>query len=90
MKINYRVGNWSFFVIGATLGTIAGAVAGILLAPQSGSQTREQLGGWLKERRDRGTDLLAKIREEGLHKKEQLTAALEAGRNAYEEVGKRA
>ena len=72
----------TMFLFGATLG----AVAGLLLAPRTGSETREQLGDWLKERREQGEGLLDKIKdlkERIPAKKNQLAAALKAGKDAY-------
>lgn len=64
-------------------GAVVGAVAGLLLAPKKGSETREDLADWLAQRRAKGSDLLDRIREELPAKKEQLTAALKAGKQAY-------
>ncbi|MBI4677997.1 MAG: YtxH domain-containing protein [Elusimicrobia bacterium] len=70
-------------------GAVAGAVAGLLLAPRPGSETREQLVEWLKERRDQGESLLTKIKElkERIPAKGQIAAALKAGKDAYYEAG---
>ena len=64
-------------------GAVLGAVAGLLLAPKKGSETREDLADWLSQRRAKGADLLERIREELPVKTEQLTAALKAGKQAY-------
>jgi gas vesicle protein len=61
---------------GAGLGIIAGAVMGVLFAPKSGTETRAQLGDWLKDKRDQGSNLLARVKEEGMHRKAQLAAAI--------------
>ncbi|HAM35835.1 MAG TPA: hypothetical protein DEB40_08690 [Elusimicrobia bacterium] len=73
-----------FFAAGAVMG----AALGVLFAPKAGKDTREQIGDWLKERREEGGDLLSKFKEEGLHKKEQVAAALKAGKQAYMESEK--
>jgi gas vesicle protein len=73
-----------FFLAGAAIG----AGLGVLFAPKAGKETREQIGDWLKEKREEGGDLLAKIKEEGLHKKEALSSALKAGKQAYMEAEK--
>lgn len=64
-------------------GAVLGAVAGLLLAPKKGSETREDLADWLSQRRAKGADLLGRIREELPAKTEQLAAALKAGKQAY-------
>lgn len=68
------------------LGAATGAALGILLAPKSGKETREQLADWIKERREKGSEFLSHVKEEGLHKKEALTAAVRAGKQAYAEA----
>lgn len=70
------------FVTGAAVG----AALGVLFAPRSGSETREQLADWLKERREKGEDLLHKVKDESLAKKEAVIAAAKAAKQAYAEV----
>ena len=73
-----------FFMVGAAIG----AGLGVLFAPKAGKDTREQIGDWLKEKREEGSDLLAKIKEDGMHKKDAISAALKAGKQAYMEAEK--
>ena len=44
-------------------GAAAGAVAGILLAPKSGKETREMLAGYVKEGRERLAHMPAALKE---------------------------
>jgi gas vesicle protein len=85
--------NVIFFLLGAAVG----AAAGVLLAPKSGEETREQLADWLHERRERSAEVLHKLKEkesELLHKikdvlpekKEQVAAAIKAGKQAFYEA----
>lgn len=74
----------AFFLVGAAVG----AALGVLFAPRSGRETREKLGDWLKERRDQGSELLSKLKEEIPAKKDQIAAAIKAGKQAYYEAGK--
>jgi gas vesicle protein len=68
-------------------GAAAGALLGILFAPQSGKETREDIKDWLKERREKGKELVAKIKEPVAVKKDQLAAAARAAKEAYQEAG---
>lgn len=55
------------------LGAIAGAVAGVLIAPAPGAKTRKRLGEWIKEQEEKG------------NLKQTLTEAWEKGKKAYRE-----
>jgi gas vesicle protein len=67
-------------------GAAAGAALGILFAPRAGEETREQLADWMKERRDKGSDLLHRVKDESLAKKEAIVAAAKAAKDAYRET----
>jgi gas vesicle protein len=43
-------------------GVAAGAAAGVLLAPKSGKETREDLNEWTKKSREQAQALLKKVR----------------------------
>ncbi|HAM36467.1 MAG TPA: hypothetical protein DEB40_13115 [Elusimicrobia bacterium] len=77
------------FMIGTAIGGAIGFVLGILFAPNAGKETREQLGTWLKRKREKSAELLARINAEAKRKKEQVEAALQEGRHAYEESSHR-
>ena len=83
MSRDESISNLMLFVAGA----VVGAACGVLLAPKSGKETREDLTDWLKERREKGAELLAKIKEEIPVKKHQISVALKAGQEAYEQAG---
>ena len=68
-----------FFLTGAAIG----AALGVLFAPRAGCETREKLADWLKERREKGGELLHKIKDESLAKKEAIVAAAKAAKQAY-------
>jgi len=57
---NKSEGSNGKFVIGAALGVLAGAVAGILLAPRSGKETRKIVANKTKEYKESGTKFVAK------------------------------
>jgi gas vesicle protein len=52
------------FIKGVLLGTFAGVIAGILLAPKSGAETREDIKKLAEDLKDKAEDLYAKARKE--------------------------
>jgi gas vesicle protein len=48
-------------IIGASVGVLAGAIAGILFAPQSGKETREDIAKYLNEIKEKIADELSKV-----------------------------
>ncbi|MBI4346733.1 MAG: YtxH domain-containing protein [Elusimicrobia bacterium] len=44
-------------------GVMTGAVVALLYAPNSGEDTREQLGGWLQEKGQRSRGIVNRLRE---------------------------
>lgn len=73
-KGNIPWGAISLFLSGAAIG----AIAGIMLAPDSGKETRRRLTDWLKEKRVTGREVLAA-------RKEQVLGVIEAGKKAFQE-----
>ena len=71
--------NVVFFLLGAAVGT----AAGLLLAPKSGQETREQLAHWLDERRERSAELLHKLKDAVPEKRDAIVAAVKAGKEAF-------
>lgn len=83
---------FGFFIAGLGIG----AIIALLFAPASGEEAREYLGRKANEGRDyvsgKGRDiqrqaeeLVEKAKELVTQQKEQLSAALEAGKQAYQE-----
>ncbi len=81
----------SYFLVGLGVGTLLG----ILFAPKSGEETREYLTQKAdegreyaqkkaRELRERADDLLERGKDVAARQKESLTAAVEAGREAYQ------
>ncbi len=81
----------SFFLVGLGIGTLLG----ILFAPKSGEETREYLTQKAeegreyaqkkaRELRERADDLLERSKEIASRQKDSVTAAVEAGRDAYQ------
>ncbi|MGB2628408.1 MAG: YtxH domain-containing protein [Candidatus Acidiferrum sp.] len=80
----------SYFLVGLGVG----ALMGVLFAPKSGEDTREYLSKRAdegrdfaqkkaRELRDRADDLLERSKEVASRKRESLSAAVEAGRDAF-------
>ena len=80
----------SFFLVGLGVG----ALMGVLFAPKSGEDTREYLAKRAddgrdfaqkkaRELRDRADDLLERSKEVASRKRESISAAVEAGRDAF-------
>jgi gas vesicle protein len=86
----------TYFLVGLGVG----ALVGILFAPKSGEETREYLSKRAdegkdfaqrkaKELRERAEDLIERSKEAVGRQKESLSAAVDAGREAYQrEKGK--
>jgi gas vesicle protein len=81
----------SFFLVGLGIG----ALVGILFAPKSGEETREYLSQKAdegreyaqrkaRELRERAEDLVERSKSAASRQKESLTAAVDAGREAYQ------
>ena len=81
----------SFFLVGLGIG----ALVGILFAPQSGEETREFLSKKAdegrdyaqrkaKELRERAEDLVEQSKQVVTRHKDSITAAVDAGRDAYQ------
>ena len=74
-------------VLAFLLGGVVGAAIGILLAPASGEETRRKIGDWVDESRKKARDFVEKERDVLRSKKEQVSAAWEAGKRAYHDAG---
>ncbi|MGB6430752.1 MAG: YtxH domain-containing protein [Candidatus Acidiferrales bacterium] len=81
----------TFFLVGLGIG----ALVGILFAPKSGEDTREYLMDKAdegreyaqrkaRELRDRAEDLVERGKKVASNQKESISAAVEAGRDAYQ------
>ncbi len=81
----------SFFLVGLGIG----ALVGILFAPKSGEETREYLADKAdegreyaqrkaRELRERAEDLVERGKGVASQKKDSITAAIDAGREAYQ------
>jgi len=80
----------SYFLVGLGVG----ALVGVLFAPKSGEDTREYLTKKAdegkdyaqrkaRELRERADELIERSKDSAVRKKDSLSAAVEAGREAY-------
>ena len=81
----------SFFVVGLGIG----ALVGILFAPKSGEETREFLAAKAdegreyaqrkaRELRERAEDIVERSKSAAARQKDTISAAVDAGRDAYQ------
>ena len=74
----------SFFK-GLVIGGIAGAIAGVLFAPKSGKETRQQIADSADKMRKKIADMAEHQKEIYAESKDRLKKALDAGVGAYKE-----
>jgi gas vesicle protein len=68
------------------LGAAAGAAVALLYAPQTGDETRRFLGDKAREGRQRASEFAGKASDAFSQGREQLTHAVERGREAYQQA----
>jgi gas vesicle protein len=68
------------------LGALTGAAVALLMAPQTGEETRRLLKEKAREGREKAGDAARQGRELWNRQRETLTGALERGREAYEQA----
>jgi gas vesicle protein len=73
-------------LVAFALGALAGAAIALLYAPTSGEETRKKLGEKAREGRDRAEALAKQGREFIDRQRENLTAAVDRGREAFEQA----
>jgi gas vesicle protein len=75
-------------IVAFALGAIAGAAVALLYAPASGEETRRKLAQKAREGRDRAEAMAHEGREFLTRQRENLTAAVERGREAFDQARK--
>lgn len=76
-------------VLGAfVIGAVAGAAVALLFAPVSGEETRRKLGQKAREGRDKASAFARDGREFLQRQRDNIGAAVERGREVYEQVRK--
>lgn len=83
-------GRGSESLVAFLIGAAAGAIAGVIFAPRPGKETRQKIGRWIEDVKEKGEEILEESKERLTTKKEQVSAAIEAGREAYRKTGKNA
>jgi gas vesicle protein len=67
-------------------GAAVGVGLGILFAPKPGKETRQEVKKWIGDKTEKGKELWAKGRVQLAQQKDQLAAAFDAGKKAYQEA----
>lgn len=73
-------------LVAFALGAIAGAAIALLYAPTSGEETRRKLAEKAREGRDKAEALARQGREFIDRQRETVTAAVERGREAFDQA----
>ena len=75
-------------IVAFALGAVAGAAIALLYAPASGEETRRKLAEKAREGRDRAEAVAREGREFISRQRENLSAAVERGREAFDQARK--
>ncbi|HUL75410.1 MAG TPA: YtxH domain-containing protein [Vicinamibacterales bacterium] len=75
-------------LVAFAVGAIAGAAVALLFAPATGEETRRKLAEKAREGRDKAEGLARDGREYLQRQRDNLTAAVERGRETFEQVRK--
>jgi gas vesicle protein len=73
-------------VVAFVLGALTGAAVALLMAPQSGEETRRLLAEKAREGREKAGEAARQGRELWNRQRETLTSAFERGRDAYQQA----
>ena len=68
-----RDSGFGSFLAGVVIGGLVGAAVGLLLAPQTGDQTREQLGEFVDEKRSQLGDAINEGKAAAARARDQMT-----------------
>jgi|SRR5689334_18990071 gas vesicle protein len=73
-------------VVAFVLGALTGAAVALLMAPQSGEETRRMLAEKAREGREKAGEAARQGRELWNRQRETLASAFERGRDAYQQA----
>jgi gas vesicle protein len=88
MANNDNGGSAGSMLVAFALGAIAGAAIALLYAPASGEETRRKIGEKAREGRDKVETLAREGREFLQGQRDNVTAAVERGRESFEQARK--
>lgn len=77
-------GNSGTILVAFALGAIAGAATALLLAPQSGEETRRLLADRARDGREKATEAAQRSKEFLDRQRETLASAIDKGKDAYQ------
>jgi gas vesicle protein len=75
-------------LVAFALGALAGAAVALLYAPSSGEETRRKLGEKAREGRERAESLVRDGREFVQRQRDNIGAAVQHGREAFDQARK--
>jgi len=75
-------------IVAFAIGAMAGAAVALLFAPAAGEETRKKLAEKAREGRERAEGLAHEGREYFQRQRDNLSAAVERGREAFEHARK--
>jgi gas vesicle protein len=81
-------GNSSSVLLAFAIGAVAGAAVALLYAPASGEETRRRIADKAREGRDKAGAMARDGREFVARQRENLSAAVDRGREAFDQVRK--
>jgi len=73
-------------VVAFVLGALTGAAVALLVAPQTGEETRRLIAEKARESRDKAGEAARQGRELWNRQRETLTSAIDRGREAYQQA----
>lgn len=73
-------------IVSFVLGALTGAAVALLMAPQSGEETRKLIAEKAREGREKAGEAARQGRELWNRQRETLTSAFERGREAYQQA----
>jgi gas vesicle protein len=73
-------------VIAFVLGAVTGAAVALLMAPTTGEETRRMLAERARDGRERASEAARQARDFAARQKQTFSAAIDRGREAYEQA----